>query len=47
MSYSGTVTYTNGTGKFKNVRGGGAIECTSGDRGAHKSCTVHSTLTGV
>jgi len=47
VAYSGTVTYTHGTGKFKQIAGGGTIECTSVDRGAHKSCTVHSTLTGV
>lgn len=47
VSYSGTVTYTSGTGKFKHVKGTGTIECTSTDRGAHKSCTVTSTLTGV
>jgi len=47
VAYSGTVTYTSGTRKFKHVQGGGTIECTSTDRGAHKSCTVTSTLTGV
>jgi hypothetical protein len=45
--YSGTVTYTGGTRKFKHVQGGGTIECTSTDRGAHKSCTVTSTLSGI
>jgi hypothetical protein len=47
ITYTGTVTYTGGTRKFKHVAGGGTIECTSTDGGAHKSCTVNSTLTGI
>ncbi len=47
ITYSGTVTYTGGTRKFKHVQGGGTIACTSSDGGAHKSCTVTSTLTGI
>ncbi len=47
VTYSGTVTYTGGTRKFKHVAGSGTIECTSTDGGAHKSCTVNSTLTGI
>jgi hypothetical protein len=47
ITYSGTVTYTGGTRKFKHVAGGGTIECTSTDGGAHKACTVNSTLTGI
>lgn len=43
IAYTGTVTYTGGTGRFKHLRGSGAIECTTTDGGAHKSCTVHST----
>lgn len=47
VTYTGTVTYTGGTGKFRHVRGTGAIECTTTDGGAHKSCTVKSKLTGL
>jgi len=47
IAYTGTVTYTGGTGKFKHVNGSGTIHCTSSDGGAHKACTVNSTLTGV
>jgi hypothetical protein len=47
IAYTGTVTYTGGSGRFKHVKGAGTIECTSADGGAHKSCTVNSRLTGV
>jgi hypothetical protein len=47
VTYSGTVTYTGGTGKFKHVQGDGTIECTTTDGGAHKSCIVNSALTGI
>ena len=47
ITYTGTVTYTGGTGKFRHVRGNGTIECTTTDGGAHKSCTVKSRLTGL
>ena len=47
ITYSGTVTYTGGTRKFKHVEGGGTIVCTTTDGGAHKSCIVNSTLTGI
>jgi len=47
ITYTGTVTYTGGTGKFKRLKGGGTIQCTTTDGGAHKSCTVNSKLTGV
>ena len=47
VTYTGTVTYTGGTGTFKHVKGAGTIECTSADGGAHTACTVNSTLTGV
>jgi hypothetical protein len=47
ITYTGTVTYLGGTGKFRHVRGGGTIQCTSSDGGAHKACTVNTRLTGV
>ena len=47
ITYTGTVTYTGGTAKFKHVRGGGTVQCTTTDGGAHKACTVHSALTGI
>ncbi len=47
VTYTGTLTYTGGTGKFRHVRGRGTIRCTTSDGGAHKRCTVRSTLTGV
>jgi hypothetical protein len=47
LTYTGTVTYTGGTGKFKHVKGGGTIACTTTDGGAHKSCDVNTTLTGI
>lgn len=47
ITYSGTVTYTGGTGRFKHVKGSGTIACTTTDGGAHKTCTVNSRLTGV
>lgn len=45
ITYSGTVTYTGGTGKFEDLTGSGTIQCTTTDAGAHKSCTVNSTTT--
>ena len=47
ITYTGTVTYTGGTGKFRHVKGSGTIQCTTTDGGAHKSCTVKSKLTGL
>ena len=47
ITYTGTVTYTRGTGAFRRVRGGGTIMCTTADGGAHKVCTVNSRLTGI
>lgn len=47
ITYTGTVTFTGGTGKFKHLLGSGTIQCTSTDAGAHKSCTVASTLAGA
>lgn len=47
VTYTGTVTYTNGTGAFSDVKGSGTITCTTTDGGAHKSCVVDSKLTGV
>jgi hypothetical protein len=47
LTYSGTVTYTGGTAKFRHVRGTGTIACTTIDGGAHKSCVVNSALTGL
>jgi hypothetical protein len=45
ITYTGTVTYTGGTGAFEHLKGSGTIQCTSTDGGAHKSCTVTSTTT--
>jgi len=47
ITYTGTVTFTAGTGAFKRVRGRGAIQCTTADAGVHKACTVTSKLTGT
>jgi hypothetical protein len=47
VTYTGTVTYVGGTGRFGHVRGSGTIDCTSTDAGAHRTCTVHSKLTGI
>lgn len=47
ITYTGTVTYIGGTGKFKHVEGSGTIQCTTTDGGAHKACSVASTLTGI
>jgi len=47
ITYTGTVTYTRGTGAFSHVKGNGTITCTTTDGGAHKSCVVNSKLTGV
>jgi hypothetical protein len=47
ITYQGKVTVTGGTGAFKQIKGGGTINCTSSDGGAHKSCTVKLTLTGI
>lgn len=47
LTYTGTVTYTGGTGKFKHARGGGTVVCTTTDGGAHKLCEVNTTLTGI
>lgn len=47
LTYTGNVTYTGGTGKFKHIEGGGTIVCTTTDAGAHKLCEVASTLTGI
>jgi hypothetical protein len=42
--YQGTVTVTGGTGAFSRVKGGGTLDCTSSDGGAHKACTADLTL---
>ena len=47
ITYTGTVTFTAGTGAFKRVRGRGTIKCTTADAGVHKACTVTSKLTGT
>ncbi len=47
LTYAGTITYTGGTGKFKHIKGGGQLRCTSSDGGPHKSCTVELELTFV
>jgi hypothetical protein len=47
ITYTGTVTYTGGTAKFRHVAGSGTIECTTSDGGAHKACTVNSKLAGI
>ena len=47
VTYTGTITFTGGTGRFRNIRGGGTIVCTTSDGGAHKRCTVHTTATGI
>lgn len=47
LTYTGTVSYTGGTGKFKHVTGGGTIVCTTNDGGAHKLCEVNTTLMGI
>lgn len=47
LTYTGTVTYTGGTGTFKHIKGGGAIVCTTTDGGAHKRCEVNAKLTGI
>ena len=47
ISYQGKVTVTGGTGAFKKIKGGGTINCTSSDGGAHRSCRVKLTLKGI
>jgi len=47
ITYDGTIKITGGTGAFRRVAGSGTIHCTSADGGAHKSCTVQATLTGL
>lgn len=47
VTYTGTVTYTGGTGAFTHIKGSGTVTCTTTDGGAHKSCVVDSKLTGV
>lgn len=47
LTYTGTVTYTRGTARFKHVAGGGTITCTTTDAGAHKLCEVNTRLTGI
>ena len=45
--YKGTVTVTGGTGAFRRIRGGGTIDCTSSDGGAHRSCKAELRLKGL
>jgi len=45
--YQGKVTVTGGTGAFRQVKGGGKINCTSSDGGAHRSCKANLTLKGI
>lgn len=45
--YQGKVTVTSGTGAFKHIKGGGTINCTSSDGGAHRSCKANLTLKGI
>ena len=47
VTYTGTVTYTGGTGALRHVKGTGTVACTTTDGGANKSCVVNSKLTGV
>jgi len=47
IDYKGKVTVTGGTGAFRHIKGRGAINCTSSDGGAHRSCTVKLTLKGI
>jgi len=47
LTYTGSVAYTGGTAAFRGVRGSGTIHCTTTDGGAHKACTVNSTLKGL
>ena len=47
ITYTGTVTYTGGTGAYRHVKGSGTIACTTTDGGAHKACKVNSRLTGI
>ena len=47
LTYTGTVTYTGGTARFKHVRGAGTITCTTADGGTHKLCDVQTRLTGI
>ncbi len=47
ITNKGAVTVTGGTGRFKHVRGSGALDCASSDGGAHRSCTFTLKLTGV
>jgi len=47
LTFTGTVKYTGGTGRFKHVKGDGTIVCTSTDGGLHKSCKINTTLTGI
>lgn len=47
ITYTGTVTDSSGTGRFKHAKGSGTILCTTTDGGAHKSCTVKSRFTGL
>lgn len=47
LTFTGTVKYTGGTGRFRHVKGDGTIVCTSTDGGLHKSCNVNTTLTGI
>jgi hypothetical protein len=47
IDYQGKVTVTGGTGAFRHITGGGTLNCTSSDGGAHRSCKVNLTLKGV
>jgi hypothetical protein len=47
ITYTGTVTFTGGTGAFRRIKGKGTIQCTTTDGGAHKACTVNSKVTGI
>ena len=47
LTYTGTVTYTRGTTRFKRIKGGGTITCTTSDGGTHKLCEVNTTLRGI
>ena len=47
VTYTGTITFTGGSGRFRNIKGGGTIVCTTSDGGAHKLCTVHAKATGI
>jgi hypothetical protein len=47
VTYTGTATFSGGTGVYKHPRGSAKVTCESTDGGTHATCTVKTILTHI